>query len=317
MPVTLTSIVPNSGTVGTHVQLNGMGFTSGGFNGIANFFPGVLATMVFSITNTTMIVAVPAGATTGPVFVEHGSENSNSLPFTVTGSSTPVITSLTPNNGGIGISINVNGTGFGATQGASTVTVDGITAFANSWSDVLVNITIPAMAMTGPVIVTVGGVASNSVTFTVTSPSNGGMSAPLGLLLIPCQQFATQEVLAFDLTNFNDNSFGSFYNWKVEEIAAGRTPSCTRQIIIYRDIGVANITATLSGYDQNAQTTVSNSELFTIGTLAATQKLCTVVRGLSLTAQNLQYTVTRTGGAGPVSIVKVGLEGRVEMTAYA
>ena len=49
MAVTLTSIVPNSGTVGTHVQLNGMGFTSGGFNGIANFSPGVLANFSFLI----------------------------------------------------------------------------------------------------------------------------------------------------------------------------------------------------------------------------------------------------------------------------
>ena len=317
MAPVLTSLSPNNGPVGTHVLISGSGFISGGFHGVVKFTNNVIATMVFSYTNTSIVVAVPVGAVTGPVFLELVNVNSNSLPFTVTGSAAPTITSLVPNNGGIGISINVNGTNFGATQGASTVTVNGIAAFANSWSPTVINITIPAMAMTGPVIVTVGGVASNSMTFTVTNPSNGGMSAPLGMLLIPCDQFGTQEQLAFDTTNFNDNSFGSFYNWKVEEIAAGRTPSCTRQIIIYRDLGVATITASLSGYDQNAQTTATNSETFAIGTVAATQKLCAIVRGLSLTAQNLQYTITRGAAAGPVSIAKVRLEGRVEMTAYA
>jgi hypothetical protein len=253
------------------------------------------------------------------VFLELVNVDSNSLPFTVSAPTTPTITSLTPNNGGIGIPVTIAGTNFGATQGTSVVTFNGLTATVSSWSPTSIVATVPLMATTGPVVVTVGGIASNSMTFTVTNPSNGGMSSPLNLLLIPCQQFGTQEVLALDTTNFNDNSFGSFYNWKVEEIAAGRTPSCTRQIIIFRDLGVATITATLSGYNQNLADNpfVSISETFTIGTAGATQKLGAVVRGLSLTAQNLQYTITRGGGAGPVSITKVRLEGRVELTAYA
>lgn len=228
----------------------------------------------------------------------------------------PVITSLTPNNGSIGTSVTIAGTGFGATPGTSTVTFNGIAAAVSSWNAVSIVATAPVMATTGPVVVTVGGVASNSITFTVINPSNGGISKPIGMLLIPCQQLGTQEVLAFDTTNYN-GSPGSFYNWKVEEVAPGRTPSCTRQIIIYRNLGVATITASLSGYDQNAQATVTRVETFAIGTAGATQKLCAIVRGLSLTAQNLQYTITRGGAAGPVSITKVRLEGRVEMTAYA
>jgi hypothetical protein len=319
MAPVITSLSPNNGTVGTHVLISGSGFISGGFHGVVQFAGGVFANMVFSYTNTSIVVAVPAGAITGPVFLELVNVDSNSLPFTVIASPMPHITSLVPSSGGIGTTVNVNGTGFGVTQGTSTITVNGIAATVNSWSDTLINITIPSMATTGPVIVTVGGVASNSVTFTVTNPSNGGMASPLNLLLIPCQQFGTQEVLSFDTFNFNDNSFGSFYNWKVEEIAAGRTPSCTRQIIIFRDLGTALITATLSGYNQNLEDNpfTSVSETFVIGTAGATQKLGAVVRGLSLTAQNLQYTITRGGGAGPVSITKVRLEGRVEMTAYA
>jgi hypothetical protein len=318
MPVTavITSLVPNFGPVGTHVQINGMNFVQGGLHGVVNF-TGASASTVFSYTNTTIVVAVPAGAVTGPLFVEFAGGNSNSMTFTVSAPTTPTISSLTPSSGGPGISVVIAGTNFGATQSSSTVTFNGMLAAVTSWSSASITATVPSMATTGPVIVTVGGVASNSETFTITSPSNGGLSAPLGLLLIPCQQFVTQEVLALDTTNYNDPSNGSFYFYKVEEIIAGRTPSCTRQIITYRDLGLATITITLSGYDQNANAPVSVSVALSIGSSAATGKLFTALPGLSLTAENLQFSITRQPAGGPVSIVKVRLEGKVEMTAYA
>jgi hypothetical protein len=301
-----------------------MGFiNSSGLHGVVNF-NGVLANTVFSYSNTAIIVAVPVGATTGPVFLELVNEDSNSLTFTVTASGTPHITSLTPNNGGIGISVVIAGTNFGASQGASTVTLDGLAATVVSWSATSITITVPTMAMTGAVIVTVGGIASNSVTFTVTNPSNGGTAGPIGMLLIPVQQFTTQVVLTFDTTDFDDQSVGSFYLYKIEEIAQGRVPTCSRQMITYRDLGLATITATLSGVlfqetvgTQNTQFPKSISETFVIGTSFATGAICTVVRGLTLSAQNLQYTITRQPAAGPVSIIKTRLEGRVELTAYA
>src|ERR1700676_354022 len=94
--------------------------------------------------------------------------------------------------------------------------------------------------------------------------SNGGTNAPLNLLLIPVSQvglpFITNGLMfTFDPTNFNDLSEPSSYFWKVEEVAAGRTPSCTRQMIIYRDLGVATITATLTGYNQNVSDVTPNS----------------------------------------------------------
>jgi hypothetical protein len=319
MPPVITSLSPNNGPVGTSVLISGSGFISGGFHGVVKFSSNVIATTVYSYTNTSIVVAVPAGAVTGPVFLELVNVNSNSMTFTVSAPTTPTIISLTPSSGGVGISVTIAGTNFGATQGTSVVTFNGMVATVSSWSAGSIVATVPLMATTGPVIVTVAGVASNGMTFTVTNPSNGGIPGPLNLLLIPCQQFGTQEVLSFNTDDFNDASFGSFYNWKVEEIAAGRTPSCTRQIIIFRDLGVVLLTATLSGYNQNLADNpfTSVSESFTIGTAGATQKLGAVVRGLSLTAQNLQYTITRGADAGPVSITKVRLEGRVEMTAYA
>ncbi len=301
--------------------ISGSGFISGGLHGVVQF-TGAFASTVYSYTNTSIVVAVPAGATTGPVFLELVNVNSNSMTFTVSAPTTPTIISLTPSSGGIGIPVTIAGTNFGATQGASVVTFNGIAATVSSWSASTIVATVPLMATTGPVIVTVAGVASNSMTFTVTNPSNGGMAGPLNLLVIPCQQFGAQEVQSFNPFDFNDLSFGSFYSWKVEEIAAARMPTCSRQMITYRDLGVAILTASLGGTispvgDDNIPTVSTISETFKIGTAGATGKLFTILRSLELTAQNLQYTITRGAGAGPVSITKVRLEGRVEMTAYA
>jgi len=316
----ISNLSPNSGTIGTHVQINGMNFVQGGIHAVVRFAPNQIATTVFSYSNTQIIVAVPAGSTTGNVFLEFPGGNSNTKLFTVGGSSSPNITSLSPNNGGVNTAVTVNGTNFGAVQNSSTVKFNGVVATVITWSATAIVVSVPTLATTGPVTVTVTGLVSNSVTFTITNPSNGGTGAPIGMLLIPCQQFNTQVVLGYDTTDFNDLSNQSFYFFKVEEIAQGRTPSCTRQIITYRDLGVATLKATLVGYNQNVSDPASIPspfEIFTIGSVAATGRLCTIVRGLTLTAQNLQYQLTRDAAAGPVSIIKVRLEGRVELTAYA
>src|SRR5439155_1319936 len=88
--------------------------------------------------------------------------------FTVT--VPPTITSLTPTSGPVATPITIAGTGFGATQGASTVTFNGTTATPTSWSATSIVVPVPAGATTGNVVVTVGGLASNGSAFTVTVP---------------------------------------------------------------------------------------------------------------------------------------------------
>lgn len=318
----ISSVSPTSGTVGTNVQINGSNFVQGGLHAVVVFSNNVNATTVFSYTNTQIIVAVPPGAVTGTVFLEFPGGNSNSKPFTITTPPTPNISSLNPSNGGIGIAVTINGTNFGAAQNASTVTFNGIEATVTSWSATAIVATVPAMATTGPVIVTVAGLASNSVTFTVTNPSNGGIGSPLNMLLIPANQFETQSVFTFDVFDFNDEALGSFYNYKVEEVAPGRIPTCSRQIITYRDFGLATLTATLQGTmspigSANPPTLSTISETFQIGTADATGRYFTITRGLTLTAQNLQYILTRQPNGGTVCIARTRLEGRVELTPYS
>jgi len=324
MPVTavITSVSPTTGTAGTNVQINGSNFVQGGVRAVVVFSNNKIATTVFSYNNTQIIVAVPSGSVTGTVFLEFPNGNSNSVSFNVTAPATPTISSLSPSNGGVGIAVTIHGTNFGSAQNASTVTFNGIEATVTSWSATQIIATVPAMATTGPVIVTVSGLASNSETFTVTNPSNGGTGAPLNMLLIPANQFETQSVFTFDTFDFNDEALGSFYNYKVEEIVPGRTPTCNRQIITYRDFGIATLTATLQGTispvgSANTPILDSISETFQIGTAGATERYFTITRGLTLTAQNLQYILTRQPNGGTVSIARTRLEGRVELTPYS
>jgi hypothetical protein len=87
------------------------------------------------------------------------------------GGTTPSITSLNPTSGQVGTSVTITGTNFGSPQGTSTVTFNGTSAgTATSWNATTIVIPVPTGATTGNVIVTVGGVASNGVSFTVTGP---------------------------------------------------------------------------------------------------------------------------------------------------
>jgi hypothetical protein len=84
----------------------------------------------------------------------------------------PVITGISPTSGNVGIPVMISGSGFGATQGSSTVTFNGVVASPTSWGSSSIVANVPNGAATGPVVVTVSGLASNAITFTVTNSSS-------------------------------------------------------------------------------------------------------------------------------------------------
>jgi YD repeat-containing protein len=81
--------------------------------------------------------------------------------------SAPTISNLSPGVGPVGTSVTVTGSGFGATQGTSTVKFNSVTGAPTNWSNTSIVCPVPPGATTGPVVVTVGGTASNGSTFTV------------------------------------------------------------------------------------------------------------------------------------------------------
>jgi hypothetical protein len=93
----------------------------------------------------------------------------------------PYISSLSNTYGAPYSVVILNGINFGATQGASTVTFDGIATPHYHWSDTQIYVTVPPNAKTGNIVVTVNGKSSNDVPFTVVpQPKITGISPTSG-----------------------------------------------------------------------------------------------------------------------------------------
>jgi len=82
-------------------------------------------------------------------------------------STNPSITSLNQPSGTIDTVVTITGTNFGAIEGTSTVQFNGTKAPVKSWSDSNIVVTVPGGATTGSVVVTVAGLTSAGLTFTV------------------------------------------------------------------------------------------------------------------------------------------------------
>jgi len=178
-PPEIQSFSPTFGPVGTPVTLSGYGFNppSGSLTSIT--FNGINAT-VSSATDSSMTVAVPPGATTGPITViTTVGETMSSVSFAVTasaGNPLPTITGLNPSSLAAGATpqtLTINGTGF---LDSSTVTFNGVAyaaTFVNE-SELTISLTSTDLATAGnyPVVVTnpaPGGGSSGAADFTVTN----------------------------------------------------------------------------------------------------------------------------------------------------
>jgi YD repeat-containing protein len=158
----IQSVSPTSGLAGSSVTINGSYF--GVHQGTSTItFNGVAATAT-AWGDGTITANVPGSAATGPVVVTVNGTASNGVSFSVV----PNITSLSTTSGPVGLSVTITGSGFANTQGTSTVAFSGIASTPTSWSPTAIAVPVPSGATSGPVTVTVGGVASNSINFSVT-----------------------------------------------------------------------------------------------------------------------------------------------------
>ena len=100
---------------------------------------------------------------------------------TAPAASAPQIGSVSANYGAPSATIILTGNNFGATQGASTVAFNGVSATASAWSNTGITVSVPSLATTGSLVVTAGGLSSNGVPFTVEpAPSITGISPASG-----------------------------------------------------------------------------------------------------------------------------------------
>ncbi|MGD0165551.1 MAG: IPT/TIG domain-containing protein, partial [Candidatus Sulfotelmatobacter sp.] len=157
----VTGISPTNGAVGATITITGTSF--GASQGTSTVtFDGTAAAPT-SWGASSIIVPVPTGAAAGNVVVTVGGVASNGVNFAVA----PNITGLSPTSGVVGTSVTITGTGFGPTQGTSSITFNGTATTSTGWNGSSIAVPVPTGATTGNVVVTVGGLASNGVGFTV------------------------------------------------------------------------------------------------------------------------------------------------------
>lgn len=163
----IASVSPSVGPpspVGPSVTIHGTNFGSPQGASTASF-GGILVTPS-SWNDTAIVVPVPSNLAAGnaDIVVTVSGNPSNAQSFLVI----PVITGISPGSAPVGQSVAISGAGFGATP--STVTFNGISSTPSSWTASSIAVPVPAAATTGDLIVTVNGIDTNQVPFTVLPP---------------------------------------------------------------------------------------------------------------------------------------------------
>jgi Concanavalin A-like lectin/glucanases superfamily len=160
----ISDVQPGSGTVGMPVTITGANFgPTYSPTTTAVLFNGVETTPT-SWSDTSIQAPVPS-TTSGPVVVRINGVNSNSFNFTVL---IPIISGLAPSSGYVGSAVTINGSGFGTAFNPGTMRVlfNDVAAIPTSWSDTKIRTRVP-LTTTGPVVVQINSVTSNSANFTV------------------------------------------------------------------------------------------------------------------------------------------------------
>jgi RHS repeat-associated protein len=92
----------------------------------------------------------------------------------------PTITSISPTSGPVGIAVTLTGTNFGASQGSSTISLNGTNALATNWANMSITAIVPTGASTGTFSVKVNNQTAQSTTFTVTALPSGWSDGDIG-----------------------------------------------------------------------------------------------------------------------------------------
>jgi RHS repeat-associated protein len=165
--LTVNDIQPKWGPIGTVVTITGTCFGNSQIGSTVSF-NGTLATPT-SWNETQIVVPVPVGTTLGrdDESVTVNGVTVDGVSFLVT--SPASISGVSPTSGPAGTTVTITGAGFGRKQRSSTVSFNGTLATPLSWSDTQIVVSVPNGASSGNVSVTVAGIVSNGVAFTVTS----------------------------------------------------------------------------------------------------------------------------------------------------
>jgi RHS repeat-associated protein len=161
----VTSVTPPSAPIGGTITVTGTGF--GTYTGFGQVLFNGTGVSGYPWSDTSITATVPSGSTSGPLTVVYDGVASNSLSFTVL---EPLsVTAISPTAGSVGSTVTITGTGFGANQSDSAVTLNGTAASVITWTDTGITAVVPTGASTGPVTVDVATTTADGPSFEVTS----------------------------------------------------------------------------------------------------------------------------------------------------
>lgn len=156
----IRSVAPNSASGNALVRIAGSGFSPTPLGNVVTI--GGVQAMVILATPTSLVVSVPigVGAGTAPIKVKTGRGEATDTSFVVVGGITALaIDSFAPTRGWAGQKVVLSGR-FGANPG--NVSIAGIPARIESWSDASISVTVPYGATTSPWKVETGASSATS-----------------------------------------------------------------------------------------------------------------------------------------------------------
>lgn len=207
----ITNLDPVTGAIETQITISGSNFGPNQGDSTVTF--NNIEAAISSWYDTQIICTVPSGLAAGQVAVKVAvnSHSSNSATFTILNNPEPAnpnITSVSPTTGPVGTQVTIFGNNFGSTQGDSTVTFNGLSATAISWSASQIVCSVPDGASTGNVVVSVNSQTSNGANFTVTVINQGKIVFSSDL------EEKKSEVYSYDFETFTrltDNKYEDYY----------------------------------------------------------------------------------------------------------
>ena len=176
---TISYASPSSGVPGTQVTINGSGF--GATQGSGQVWLGASNGVVQSWSDTQIVATVASGSTTGSALVLQNGVMSDAFPFSV---NTLQVASVSPNSGGPGSVVTINGSGFGTSQGSGVVWFGSTSGEVMGWSNTQIFAAVASNAVSGVARVEQNGAWSNAVNFTVPVRFGGGGGSGQSVKLI-------------------------------------------------------------------------------------------------------------------------------------
>ena len=240
---TITSVSPTTGGAGTVIEVYGSNF-GGSQGGSTVTINGTSLGTSSYWTQSRAQFTLPTGLSSGNLVATVGSTASNAVSFTI--STTPTITSVSPTTGGAGTVIEVFGSNFGSSQGSRTVTINGTSLGASSyWAQGQAQFTLPSGLSSGNLVATVGGTASNSISFTIStiptitsvSPATGGAGTVIEVF---GSNFGSSQ--GSSTVTINGTSLGTSSYWTQGQA----------QFTLPTGLSSGNLVATIGGIASNA-----------------------------------------------------------------